>query len=117
MRFGTMYKQGDILLIPLPFTDLSSQKRRPVLVVSKNPYNDVADDIVVMAITSIADNKPYSVPLTNVDMANGVSKVPSNIRVDKIYTLSQGIVVKYFGSVKLDVLEMAKSRLLELIDV
>lgn len=27
-----MYKQGDILLIPIPFSDLTSSKRRPVLI-------------------------------------------------------------------------------------
>jgi len=25
-----MYKKGDILLIPIPFSDLSSNKKRPV---------------------------------------------------------------------------------------
>ncbi|MCL1986657.1 MAG: type II toxin-antitoxin system PemK/MazF family toxin, partial [Firmicutes bacterium] len=82
-----------------------------------NSYNDVADDIIVMAVTSVADSKPYSVPFTNDDLANGVLKVPSNIRADKIYTLSQDIVLKYFGSVKLEILEKAKNRLLKLIDV
>jgi len=31
-----MPDQGDILLIPVPFTDLSSQKKRPVVVISNN---------------------------------------------------------------------------------
>ena len=34
-----MPEQGDILLIPIPFTDLSSQKRRPVIVISNDAYN------------------------------------------------------------------------------
>lgn len=33
-----MPKQGDIVLIPVPFTDLSSTKRRPVIVVSNDNY-------------------------------------------------------------------------------
>ena len=31
-----MPKQGDIVLIPVPFTDLTSQKRRPVIVISND---------------------------------------------------------------------------------
>lgn len=34
-----MYKQGDILLISIPFSDLSSNKKRPVLVLSNDDYN------------------------------------------------------------------------------
>jgi len=33
-----MPEQGDIVLIPIPFTDLSSQKRRPVIVISNDTY-------------------------------------------------------------------------------
>ena len=36
-----MPSQGDIVLIPVPFTDLSSQKRRPVIVVSNSHYNRI----------------------------------------------------------------------------
>ncbi|HEX7593314.1 MAG TPA: type II toxin-antitoxin system PemK/MazF family toxin, partial [Anaerolineae bacterium] len=47
-----MHKQGDVLLVPIPFTDLSSTKRRPVVVVSNDVYNRQMADIVVVAMTS-----------------------------------------------------------------
>ena len=49
-----MPSQGDIVLIPIPFTDLSSRKRRPVIVISNDEYNRTAPDVVVVAMTSNA---------------------------------------------------------------
>jgi len=47
-----MFDQGEILLIPVPFSDLSSVKKRPVLVLSNNNRNVSSRDIIVIAITS-----------------------------------------------------------------
>ena len=55
-----MPEQGDILLVPIPFTDLSSQKRRPVIVVSNNSYNQKTTDLVVVAMTSNPIETDYS---------------------------------------------------------
>ncbi len=43
-----MPDQGDIVLIPVPFTDLSSQKRRPVIVISNDIYNRISADVIVV---------------------------------------------------------------------
>ena len=34
-----MYKRGEVVLIPVPFSDLSTSKRRSVLVVSNDRHN------------------------------------------------------------------------------
>lgn len=47
-----MHKQRDILLIPIPFSDLTSSKKRPVVVISNDTYNSKTQDLVVAAITS-----------------------------------------------------------------
>ena len=111
-----MYKQGEILLIPLPFTDLSSHKKRPVLVLSNNKYNLTTDDVIVAAITSNVDRKPYIVPLTNNDLSRGKLEVDSCIRADKIYTLSQNIIIKSFGQVKVGVLNTVKEKINRLME-
>lgn len=109
------YKQGDILLIPIPFSDLSSSKKRPVLVVSNTEYNSKTEDIVVVAITSNLDSKQYSIEFNNRDMLEGQLKVTSSIRTDKVYTLSKYIVVKKFGSVRNDIIEKVKEGINKLI--
>jgi len=111
-----MYRQGEILIIPVPFTDLTSQKRRPVLVLSNNDYNSVFNDVIVAAITSNVDDKPYIVPLANEDLASGTLVVNSCIRADKIYTLSQNIIIKSCAKVKTNIISAVKDKILQLIE-
>jgi mRNA interferase MazF len=94
-----MPKQGDILLIPIPFTDLSSHKRRPVIVISNDTYKQSSADMVVVAMTSTPATNPYSFTLTSQSLSQGTLNRPGTVRVDKIYTLDQSLTVKTFGSV------------------
>jgi len=111
-----MYKQGDILLIPIPFSDLTSNKKRPVLVLSNDDYNNVTEDIIVAAITSNLTDKKYTVILSNEDLESGNLKTTSCIRADKIYTLSQSIVIGKFGTVKKHVINTVKEKIHELLN-
>ena len=108
-----MYNQGDILLVPIPFTDLSSQKRRPVFVLSKKEYNVITDDLIVAAITSNLRDRPYGITFTNNDMIVGFLKTESCVCADKIYTLSKSIVVKRFGTVNPDVVKRVKEKIFD----
>jgi len=108
-----MHSPGEILLVPVPFTDLSTHKRRPVLVLSKQEYNRQAEDLIVAAITSLIDTKTYAVMFSNDDMAEGNLKTDSCIRADKIYTLSQSLVVKRFGKVTPEIVDMVKIMIID----
>ena len=48
----TTYKFGDIVLVPFPFTDQTTTKKRPAVVVSSKEYNTGRPDLIIMAITS-----------------------------------------------------------------
>ncbi|MBA3573304.1 MAG: type II toxin-antitoxin system PemK/MazF family toxin [Pyrinomonadaceae bacterium] len=88
-----MPKRGDIVLIPVPFTDLSSQKQRPVIVISNDSYNQKTEDMIVVALTSNPEATTYGFTVTSADLAEGALKRPSQVRVDKLFTLSQSMVL------------------------
>ena len=48
MPSTTRYKRGDIVLVSFPFTDLSSSKRRPALVISPDSFNEHGQDLVLV---------------------------------------------------------------------
>ncbi len=109
-----MPKQGEIFLVPIPFSDLQSVKKRPILVISNDQDNDVNKDIVVLAITSNLSEKKYAIEINNDDLDDGQLKVKSCIRCDKIYTLSQDIIVRKFGKVSEGVIEKVRLKIMEL---
>lgn len=92
--------QRDIVLIPVPFTDLTTLKRRPALVVSCDAFHRGRQDVVVAAITSQPSRAAYRVPITATDLEEGDLPKTSWVRADKLYTLSSRIIVKRFGRLR-----------------
>ncbi|TWA87821.1 mRNA interferase MazF [Azospirillum brasilense] len=83
---------GDVLLARFPYTDLTGDKRRPVLVLSAN--ND-GEDIVVCAITSRPHTGPYDIPVA--PTADNGLKSLSRVQFDKVATLERSIVAGRLG--------------------
>jgi mRNA interferase MazF len=93
------YSQREIVLVPFPFTDLSSIKRRPVLIISNNHYNAKHEDIVVLAITSNLFHDEYSVELNNDSLEYGVLPEKSIIKIGKVFTINKSQILKKFSIV------------------
>jgi mRNA interferase MazF len=110
-----MREQGDIVLIPVPFTDLSSRKRRPVIVISNNDYNRTSADMVVVGMTSQPRCSPYVFTITSADLERGTLNRPGQVCVDKVYTLAQYTIVKTFGRVNASVLDRIRLLLQDLV--
>jgi mRNA interferase MazF len=113
MRFGTKYKHGEIVLIPIPFSDLSSVKKRPVLVISNTSHNSVSNDMVVVAITS--NLQQGGITIEAKDLLVGKLPKPSRIRCEKIYTLEQRIAIKRFGMISENVMDRVTTEINRLI--
>jgi mRNA interferase MazF len=52
MMIMTDYDFGDVVLVPFPFTDQATMKKRPAVVASSSVYNRKRPDIVRVAVTS-----------------------------------------------------------------
>jgi len=48
----TPFEFGDIILVPFPFTDQTTSKKRPAVVISSVNYNSERPDLIIMAVTS-----------------------------------------------------------------
>lgn len=93
-----MFPFGTIVLARFPFTDLSGDKRRPALVVSRD--NDRRSDLVVCFITSVPRSGPDMAPLAAT--AETGLKVPSLVRFDKLATLDCQVIAGKIGAAPAD---------------
>jgi len=100
MPSTTNFKRGDIILVPFPFTDLSSAKQRPALVVSSDKLNATSDDELVAAISSQIPAKltAEEFMMSPGDLAACGLPKPSVVRVAKLAALHRQIVIKRIGS-------------------
>jgi mRNA interferase MazF len=85
---------GAIALARFPFTDLSGDKRRPVLIVSRD--NDRRADVVVCFITSIPRSGP-DVAAIEATPETGL-KIQSTVRFDKLATLDKSVITGRIGN-------------------
>ena len=46
------FQRGDVVLVPFPFSDLSTTKVRPAVVVSSALYHETEPDLLLAALTS-----------------------------------------------------------------
>ena len=100
MPSTTSYKRGDVVLVPIPFTDLSSAKQRPALVISGDAFNSTRDDILVAAITSqvlatLASDE-FLIPVSDLRTA-GLPK-PLIVKLSKLVSLHQQLVIRRIGT-------------------
>ena len=84
MSTGTNYEQRDIVLIPFPYSDLSSEKKRPVIILSNRWYNNRNSDVICCAITTNPNRIMDGIEITPVDLESG--------RLDKLCFIKPGTV-------------------------
>jgi mRNA interferase MazF len=107
MPSTTSFNQGDVVLVPFPFTDLSAVKQRPALVLSPKRLNDERSDLIVAAITSQIPDVvgEDEILLSDADQRTAGLPKASIIKLSKIFTIHQGLIRKRLGRVPDPILE------------
>ena len=103
--------KGDVVVLPFPFTDLSSAKKRPALILS----DITGDDYIMLQITSKNINDTYAIPLVKTDFSSGSLNQDSNIHPNKIFTLDQKIILYKIGHLNNEKLSECMDRICTII--
>ncbi len=90
---------GDIILVPFPFTDQSTSKKRPAVVISSSAYNRERPDLIIMAVTSqIKPTRVVGEVIIRDWQASGLLK-PSVIK-PVITTIEKSLIIRTMGQLR-----------------
>lgn len=91
-------RRGDIVLVPFPFTDLSSKKVRPAVILSPDPQQE---DVIVAFISSVIplslSRSEYLLSQDDADFKASGLKVSSVFKTHKVMTLSRSRILRHLG--------------------
>jgi len=91
-------KRGDIVLAVFPFTDLTSEKRRPALVLNENTeHGDVILAFIGTHFPSSPSKTSIVLDLSDSDFQETGLKTKSVIRLDKIATIERRLITRRLG--------------------
>ena len=111
-----MIEQGDLLLVPFPFSDQSGRKVRPVIVMSINGFNIASEDIIVVGVTSSISKDKYTINLGNKNLDEGKLHTDCCIKVENILKLDKELIIKKIGKVNKNTCKEIVSKLNEIIN-
>lgn len=102
---------GDIIIVPFPFTDLSSNKIRPAVVLASVGRGDW----ILCQITSNAYADINAIELTTTDFVSGGLRVTSYARPGKLFTANEKLFKGKEGKLKPKKLTEVKSAVIKLL--
>jgi len=89
-----MFEAGTVVLIPFPFSDLSSTKKRPVLMLTPP---DSRSDFMAMAITSKPQPAPALALAAGPLPLGGTLPLDSWVKTDTVFSLCDSQIVNTIG--------------------
>ncbi|HNV01571.1 MAG TPA: type II toxin-antitoxin system PemK/MazF family toxin [archaeon] len=111
------FNQGEIIIAPIPFSNLVQAKLRPALVISSKKYNNKSEDIIVLKITSKGNEYPFDIALKTKDLDLGELNSESIIQADFPVVLEKQSIIKSIAKINQKKLEEVKQKICELYEL
>jgi mRNA interferase MazF len=105
------FVKGDVVITPFPFSDLSSAKRRPAIVVAALS----GDDVILCQVTSQSRSDSYAIAVLDNDFTNGGLQVDSIARPNRLFTADGNIVIRKAGTLTQAKLKEITNKIIEII--
>ncbi|GAB4396232.1 MAG: type II toxin-antitoxin system PemK/MazF family toxin [Anaerolineales bacterium] len=105
------FVKGDVVVVPFPFSDLSTSKKRPAVVVATL----TSDDVILCQITSKTIRDRYAISLAHADFKTGTLHQDSNIRPNRLFTADSNIILYRAGELTPDKLHEIIAKIIEII--
>jgi mRNA interferase MazF len=102
---------GQVVTVPFPYSDLSGQKLRPVLLVASAGYNDW----VICQITSNPYADALAIPLTASSFLSAGLRHTSYARPSKLFTANESLITAQIGVLKDAVLQQIRENVITVI--
>lgn len=102
---------GNVVVLPFPFSDLSASKKRPAIVIAQLS----GDDIILAQITTKEHFDEYAITLQHNDFKEGRLPQESMIRPNKLFTADKGIISYKAGSVTEKKMEEVEQMVIKII--
>ena len=105
------FKQKELVLLPYPFTDQEGSKVRPAIIISNDNFNKKCQDCVMIPLTTVIKDEPYSILINQEDLSSGKLLKLSRIRTDKIFSVKKDLVTMKIGVIRENILEKVKKEI------
>ncbi|MFZ5503389.1 MAG: type II toxin-antitoxin system PemK/MazF family toxin [Pseudomonadota bacterium] len=102
---------GKVVVIPFPFSDLSQQKLRPVLLLADAGRGDW----IACQITSNPYADTHAIALTDREFSEGGLQRTSYLRPGKLFTCNESLLVNSAGTLSKETLQQIRAAVIQII--
>lgn len=107
------YDQGDIVLVPFPFTMGTSSKVRPAIIVSNSIVNNT-QDVILAQITSKPRRDSFTYILENDKLSDSLH-LSSQVRCHKIFVVQKTLIQKKISSLNQKGISELKAKIISIL--